>query len=79
MKSLTEKVKKHPKITATIVFMIIVAVVSFVLGYNQDKKDRSVENFDQLSRDSKYLPNVDVPNTNYPISVFLLCPMAGHL
>ena len=37
MKSLTEKVKKHPKITATIMFMIIVAVVSFILGYKQDK------------------------------------------
>ena len=47
MNSLNDKVKKHPKITATIVFIIIVTVVSFVLGYKQDKtkKDKDGNNY----------------------------------
>lgn len=49
-----------------VVAIPLVAMAGLYIAYNQDKKDRSVENFDQLSRDSKYLPNVDVPNTNYP-------------
>ena len=47
MNSLSDKVKKHPKIIATIMFMIIVAIISFVLGYKQDKtkKDKDGNNY----------------------------------
>jgi hypothetical protein len=52
-----------------VVAIPLVAMAGLYLAYNQDKKAKAcVENFDQRTGlyENKYLPNVDVPNTNYP-------------
>ena len=49
-----------------VVTIPLVAMAGLYLAYNQDKKAKAcIENFDQR-KESNYLPNVDVPNTNYP-------------
>lgn len=52
-----------------VVTIPLVAMAGLYLAYNQDKKAKAcLENFDQRNGqyENKYLPNVDVPNTNYP-------------
>jgi len=52
-----------------VVAIPLVAMAGLYLAYNQDKKAKAcIENFDQRNGlyENKYLPNVDVPNTNYP-------------
>jgi hypothetical protein len=51
----------------------LVAMAGLYLAYNQDKKSKicsndGIENFDQRTGlyENKNLPNIDVPNTNYP-------------
>lgn len=39
MESLNKNIKKHPKIIATVVFMLLVAGGSFTLGYKQDQRN----------------------------------------
>ena len=40
MKDISKSAKKHPKIAATIVFTLLVAIFSFMWGYRQDKNRR---------------------------------------
>jgi hypothetical protein len=52
-----------------VVAIPLVAMAGLYVAYNQDKKSKAcVENFDQRNGqyENKYLPNIDVPNTNYP-------------
>jgi hypothetical protein len=52
---------------ADIVAIPLVALAGLYLAYNQDK-NKKLEGFDQRTGlyENRYLPNVDVPNTNYP-------------
>jgi len=52
-----------------VVAIPLVAMAGLYIAYNQDKKSKAcVENFDQRNGqyENKYLPNIDVPNTNFP-------------
>jgi hypothetical protein len=50
-----------------IIAIPVVAMAGLYLAYNQDKKSRQ-EEFSQRTGhyENKYLPNIDVPNTNFP-------------
>ena len=55
-----------------VVAIPLVAMAGLYLAYNQDKKSKvcanDIENFDQRTGmyENKQLPNIDVPNKNYP-------------
>lgn len=52
-----------------IIAIPVVAMAGLYLAYTQDKKSRtSLENFSQRTgrNENSLLPNIDVPNTNYP-------------
>ena len=52
-----------------IIAIPVVAMAGLYLAYTQDKKAKtSLENFSQRTGqyENKHLPNIDVPNTNYP-------------
>jgi hypothetical protein len=52
-----------------IIAIPVVAMAGLYLAYTQDKKAKpSLENFSQRTGqyENKYLPNIDVPNTNFP-------------